>query len=344
MLAIDPMLAIQGESPVDAIDHFVQMMTTGFKTQYNPNGIPLVNFQFPDAELKNLVFFNAAEAKAKLFDPRAELPASSQLTYNSSLWNLMTAWCDPAYQELFAVTRDLSALPDPRNPGQQLGLSMSSPSAVEIVFRKKPFAGFIDGTGKLQGVAKPTGTQFDANFVGDGGNTVTVDGSDIQTESVFQSPERAKNIYLVVPVVPGMDEPHSFEALAVPLGDNEGTSPSRISRYGPRLMKVADYYLRWGEGPQAKANAPDPFALARQRQRLLRAWHRFEPLFYHGSLRLKGNAHVQVGNRLVDRRADGRRREYYVTGWTDSMTFGRDVGYMTTVQVERGWDLNTSAL
>lgn len=337
MLAIDPDLANTGGNPVDIIDYFIRMVTTGVQTDYNPSAEPLLNFEFPKAKLHQLVYFDTATANANLFDPNAQLPKSSQIT-SGNLWNLMTGWSDPAYQELFAVSRDLRTIPDPKTPALPLSATIKSTSAIEVVFRKKPFAGRIDSLGNVIGAAASTGTQFDADFLS--GNTLDIDGGDLQHESLTQSPERAKNIYLVIPVVPGMDNPSAFIAKSSPLVDRKGTSPARLSRYGPRLMRVADYYLRWSDKPDQKI--PHPFFLARQRQKLLRSWHRFEPLFHHGALRLKGNTRVQVGKRLVDHRRDPigeYQREYYVTGWTDQLTFEREVSYLTSVQVERGWDI-----
>lgn len=340
MMAIDPIIAATGGSPVTVIQKFIEMITVGVKNEYNPSGKPLINFEFPRAKLPNLVHFDAAKATAQLFDPNAALPKSSQVTKDGNLWALLTGWSDPAYQELFCVSRDMRAMPDPATPALPLSARLDSPSAIEVVFRRKPFGGRIDELGNVVGVASARGSQFDAEFLSDLSNTLEIDGTDVQTEAVHQSPERAHNLYLVVPVVPGIDKPEAFIANSVVLVDREGTSPSRLSRYGPRLMRVPDYYLRWPDKPES--GVPDPFFLARQRQRLLRAWHRCEPLFYHGSLRLKGNSQVQVGKRLVDQRRDASgeyHREYYITGWTDSMTFGREVGYTTTVQVERGWDI-----
>lgn len=105
-------------------------------------------------------------------------------------------------------------------------------------------------------------------------------------------------------------------------------------------MEGKDYYLRLARS--ADEQVPDPRAMAVERQRLLRAWHRFEPLFCRGSRRLKGTSQIHVGKRLVDQKRNDWRQEYYITGWTDSLRFSRTaVDYTTSVQVERGWDLSS---
>jgi hypothetical protein len=333
MFAIDPNLAFAGASPVDAIDNFVRMVTTGLKTDYNPEAVPLINFQFPAANMSTLLFFDKEKAKAALFDPVAYLPSSAQLTENTVLWHLMSTWSDPAYQELFAVSRDLRKVPKPPRP-----VPFTSPTAMEIVFRKKPFAGRIGADGKLQGVASPYGTQFDGDFLADPDNTVNISDNDIEHESAFRSARDVKNIYLVIPQVPWVNSDIPFASIAVPLLDDDPSSPSRVQRYGPRLYKVSDCYLRLGDNAEEQRGLPDAFKLAQERQQLLRAWHRFNPLFYEGQLTLKGNTQVQVGKRIVDTRRDGHR-EYYCEGWTDSMTFGKEPTYTTRATVTRGWNL-----
>ncbi len=328
MLAIDPELAQEGATPVDAIGRFVQMVTTGVATDYNKHGLPLLNFEFPDATLKDLLFFDAKRARRDLFDPQAQLPASAQLPIDrAALWSLMTAWCDPYYQEMFPLTRDTSLDTRARF------VTTLQRAAIEIVFRKKPFAGRINSAGEVVGVASSVGTQFDPDF-GDA-NTTTIADSDVASISVACGfVDRISNVYLVYPQASGIGGP-DWRAIQTPLADNHPLAPSSVVRFGSRPMEVPDYYIRLdgGEGPI------NWLAVASARQRLLWAWHRFEPLFRRGSYTLRGHAEIQVGSRLVH---VGRNmnREYYVTGLTHSMLLGdQQPRFLTRVEVERGWDL-----
>lgn len=344
MLAIDPELAARGDSPVDAIDRFVKMVTVGTKSEYNPDGLPLLNFEFPDAKLRELVFFDRAKASALLFDPGAELPAAGQLSVeNAQLWNLMETWSDGTYQELFTETRDLSLA----NP--EISLERVSPASIEVVFRKKPFAGRIDGTGAVYGIAPPSGTQFDRDFAQDPAENILIDGSDVISLSIVRAVDRISNVYLVYPIVPGISSRTDFRALHQPLVDDTFSSPSSMRRFGPRLLERSDYYLRIGEqftpAEPAVASSPAPpeaFARASARQELLRAWHRFEPLFWRGTYTLKGDPHLRIGKRMVDRGSgkDPVSREYYVSGVSHSIVVGgQQPTFISRVSVERGWDL-----
>lgn len=336
MLAIDPELAQIGASPVDVIDRFVRMMTVGVKTSYNPSGLPLVNFEFPDARIRDLLFFDASKAQALLFDPHAQLPASSQLTDSAvSLWNLVSTWSDPHYQELWGITRDRTL---DRNSAL---LTTTQRSAVEIIFRKKPFGGFINAAGELVGARSVSGSQFDREFENDPTQNVTISDHDVISMSVMRTVDAVRNVFLVYPQMPHINRPEDFRSQHAPLADQDPASPSNVRRFGPRLMQVNDRYLRFPESQSVPApQPPDAYAIATSHEQLLRAWHKFEPLFYRGRYTLKGDATINIGVRATH---VGRRisREYYTTGITQAMIIGAPTPTFTTVvEMERGWPIS----
>jgi len=332
MLAIDPRLANEGESPADAIDRFVRMVTVGVKTDYNPTALPLLNFDFPDARLKDLIYFDKTKAGRQLFDPNAQLPASAQLTGDqTSLWALMQTWCDPHYQELFALPRDQGEIP------ANVPASRSLSSAMEVVFRRPPFGARISTDGEVVDIPAAIGPQFDRALVSDPLQNVEISDSDVVGTSRTRSCDQVRNLFLVYPVVPGWNNAEEFRAIHAPLIDNDRLAPSSARRFGPRLMELGDYYMRV---PQSSADkTQDAFEQASSRERLLWAWHRFEPLFWKGQYTIKGNVLAQVGKRLVDRRPRSAM-EFYVTAVTHSMTLGtQDPHFVSSLGVERGWPL-----
>jgi hypothetical protein len=315
-------------------DRFVRMCTTGLTTTYNPSGAPLLNFDFPDARLRDLLFFDRQKAEAALFDPNAQLPAAAQLTINrQALWHLMSTFSDPTYQELFTQTRDLS-LSD-----LELGRERASPSAVEIVFRKKPFAGRIDATGSLVGIADARASQFDPEFAS--ANTVPLTDLDVVAMNLMRTSRDVRNLYFVYPQVPGFNNPEDFRALHPPLIDGERLAPASARRFGPRLIEVADYYMRLpGSSLEPPQPSQDAFEQATVREQLLWAWHRFEPLFWRGDYTLRGNPALRIGQRMTH---SGRNigREYYVQAVTHSMTIGsQQPRFITQINVDRGWPVD----
>jgi hypothetical protein len=317
MVAIDPKLAFEGASPVEVLDRFIRMATVGLKTDYNQEGLPLLNLELPNAKLADLIVFDATTATAKLFDPNALLPGGSQLDLSDrALWDLMTTWSDPNYQELFPRTADLG-------PTRR--------SYVEMIFRKKPFAGRINKAGEVIEVRGPSGSQFDLDFQQSADDNVSIDDSDVVAMSLRRSTAGVRNLYYVLPQASALVQ---FDAREIygPLIDAAENSPASIRRYGLRMMQVADYYIR------------DPATTvivktATERARLLWSWHRFEALFYQGQYSLKGIPELQVGKRLVHRGRD-INREYYVTAVTHAAELGsQHPRLLTTVGVERGWPL-----
>lgn len=323
MYGIDPTLGAMGDTPVAVIDRFVRMLTVGVTSEWNKGGRPFVNLRFPDSQLRDLLFFDKSKAETALFDPRAKLPAMAQLSTNASMWQLLTTWSDSTYQELFPVTRDMAL-------NTNAAFSSSRDAAIELIFRKKPFAGHIDETGKLTGVAPPSGTQFDEAFAKQ--HTSRIEDAEVASSSLSRGHlDQVSNIYWVYPMVSAMSTPN-WNTIIHPLADVDPDSPSRISRFGPRLKHVSDRYMYLQD-------TLAPQEIATSRQALLRAWHRFEPEFIRGSYSLRGRADLQVGTRLVHE-GRGVLREYYINRVAHHMLLGAEQPrFMTDVEVERGWDL-----
>jgi len=334
MLAVDPKLATEGSSPIDVIDRVVRMLTVGTETPYNHNGLPLVNFDFPDARLRDLLFFD--KGKATLFDPRAVLPPSAQITADTNLWNLLTTFSDGVFQELFTQSVDLSLAPPITALERALGstdrlLETASPVAVEIVFRKKPFAGRINDKGELVGVADPNGSQFDRSFAAS--ETVAIKDAVCWNLVRNSRDQNVTNTYLVYPRLPNYNSPLDHRAQIAPVVDADRLNPSSVRRFGPRLLEVQDVYLP----PDLKG--PLPFVeLAHAREMLLWAWRRFGPLFRSGRYTIRGNTRMRVGKRGVHETRDFNR-EYYLEGVGQNMNFGKAPRFITTLDVERGWPL-----
>lgn len=326
MVAIDPELSLEGASPVDVVDRFVTMVRTGLTTSYNKTGKPLLNFEFPDAEIKDLLFFDREKAVAQLFDPSARLPANAQLSKGGTkLWHLLSTWSDPTYQELFTETRS-------RRSAALGDLGSRTLATNEIIFRKKPFGGRIDENGEVVGIRAELASQFDVDFEQDPTETITIGDQDVLALNLLRSIQNAVNLFYVYPQVPLINKQEEFRANYAPLIDAGDTSPSSIRRLGLRAMEVADYYFR-DEGEQTI------FVLATERARLLWAWHRFEPLFRTGKYTLRGNPHFRVGKRLVHRSREFTR-EYYLTGVSHSMIVGgKQPQFVSAIDVERGWPL-----
>lgn len=331
MVVIDPELVLEGSSPVDAIDRFVRMVSTGLATAYNPDARPLLNLALPDARLEDLIFFQPDVARAQLFDPNARLPASAQNTHTGvPLWHLMSTLSDPAYMELYAVTRDLEA--GNEREGPQL-----SRSAVEVVFRKKPFAGRIDDSGKLIDVAGVSGSQFGAELLEDASSTVSITASDVIGRSLHRSVQDVFNLFYVEPQALNVNAA-DFRALYQPVLDDSPLAPSSSSRFGLRLKDVRDYYLRLPDNVDTPRQSA--FEVATARARLMWSWYRLNPLFRTGSIDTVGMPDVQVGLRLRESRGARGEFEYYVVSWSHSLRWAGSPSLRTRLGVERGWQLD----
>lgn len=326
MIAIDPELVFEGASPVDAIDRFVRMVTTGLRTSYNPDGLPLLNLSLPDARLESLLFFRAEKATAALFDPNARLPAAAQnIRTGIPLWHLMSTLSDPQYQELFVVSRDLE------RSAERVGPQLSA-AAVEIVFRKKPFAGRIDDNGAIVDQAVPNGSQFGPELLDVPAQTLHIESPDVRSRNLQRTVQDVVNLYYVEPQALSISSP-DFRSIFTPILDAGDNAPSSSQRFGLRLLEVRDYYLRLPRGDEvAKQNA---FEVATARARLLWGWYRFNPLFYTGAIDTIGMPDAQVGTRLVE----NEQREYYITSVTHAVTWARSPSLRTRLGVERGWPL-----
>ncbi|MBI4516712.1 MAG: hypothetical protein HY699_12945 [Deltaproteobacteria bacterium] len=330
MVAIDPILAKVGESPVDAIANFVKMVTVGLKSDYNPTAMPLLNLGLFDAALRGLLFFDREKAKGQLFDPLAALPAAAQVSTDSDLWQIMSGFVDPHYQELFAVPRDQNS--------PQREVEVLSPSAMEVIFRKPPFGGRITGGGELIGIRDHSGSQFDREFETDPVENVAISDQHLLNSSLLRSEDAVQNLFYIQPGVPSINTPEDWRAIHSPLIDLDPLAPSSARRFGLRLQQWADYYLHQA-GDSAADPRFDPEQRARVRELMVYHWHRFEPLFYRGHYGLVGNPFMQVGKRAVHKGL-GVSREYYIAAVTHSLTIGTQrPRYTTTIGVERGWPI-----
>ncbi len=346
MVAIDPQLAYVGDSPAAVMGRFVRMCTEGQKTTWNQSATPMLNLDLPitidpttykptQNVLSELLVFDEQRAQERLFDPRAALPAAAQFKdIGVPIWNLMETWSDPAYQELFVRSVDLrdglAALGIERTP--QPIPARTRLVANELFFRKKPFAGRINEAGEIVG-AHERGSQFDDDFISDPRENVFVRPEDVIELCVGRSVESSLvNVYRVRPRSISANTDADFNALLAPLMDDGTNAPASIRRFGPRLMKVDDYYFR-----NLGGNMTSDIEVARTRARLLWHWHRYEPLFKRGNYTLKGNPHVNIGMRMVTSDAMATVNEYYVTGVTQSISFGKQASFRTRVDVDRGW-------
>lgn len=352
MLALEPHLALTGEDPAKVIGKFVQMVTTGLETEWNPKALPLINLELPydrqmgrpPRRLADYLVYDEESARRDLFDPTAQLPASSQFTLSDhSLWNLIETFSDPVYQELF--TQTLSKVVS--IPGPVDAQPPRDASFVEVVFRKKPFGGRLNAKGEfdMTSIRDTRGSQFDREFEGDPLNTFEITDRDVMQMVLRRSPEDLLNLYYVIPQVPDLDV-SDWQAQFPPLIDDADGSPSSITRYGLRMLRHADYYF--GQ-PRSSSDPPkeDPLRIetGRSRAKMLYYWYRFNPLFHRGSYNIRGNALARVGMRMVHQGRDlgpegtKGKREYYVTAVTHSMQFAQEVLFTTALSVERGWPI-----
>lgn len=333
MLAIDPTLANEGESPVDAIDKFVTMLLTGRAndTLFEKDGRPMIDMQLPNAKLSDLLFFDAAKARAALFDPGAQLSPRHQLSdCGRSLWEVLEAFSDPSYQELFTRTVEQRTV----DTANQMSVAGAGPG-VEIIFRKKPFAGRIVSTGHITGVAHVHGSQFDQEFLDRPEESITIDGTQLIAATTGKSLQRVTNVYYVTPsaAVHGLEG--SVRELVQPVVDSGPYAPASVDRLGVRPRLVNDLYF----GSVQKDN-PELHTMAATREQLLWAWHRFESLFGFGSYTLVGHPVIETGRRLV-RRDRGRDWESYVTHVGHSVLLaGPQPRYTSSVSVERIWAMS----
>lgn len=355
MLALDPELALIGESPVSVVGKFVQMMTTGLKSPWNPDALPLVNLSLPYDEtlgrartLADYIVFDEARAKQGLFDPTARLPAASQMTLTDhSLWHLVETFSDPVYQELFTQSVELRT-PGPVDPGAG---TPPQGGVVEVVFRKKPFGARLDAKGELDMSSLRLGigeSQFDKEFEQDPINNLHLTDRDVTSISLRRSPEDLYNLYYVFPQIPALNY-EDFRSLIAPLVDDADGSPSSVSRYGVRLLHHADYYFDEFD-PQDKAKEANMAKRAQSRAKMLYYWYRHNPLFYRGEYQIRGNPHARVGMRMVhtgrELGPNGKagQREYYIKEVAHTIRFGEQVSFRTRLGVQRGWPITAGAV
>lgn len=310
IVAIDPELAEQGANPIQVIQRFLQMVTTGYRSGWNKQGLPLLQLRL-GSDLKDILVFNAAAAS--LFDARAILPSSSQsVNSNVPLWSLMSTWSDPTYQELF-----------PRSV-----VSADGQTAVEVVFRKKPFGGRLDAQGHFLGVPDASGSQFDATFVSDDDQNFQIRDEDVINASLRRGLTDAVNLYRVWPQTLFGNDPEEMAALLSPLIEASEQAPSDARRIGLRLMDVSDYYFK-------DVLTTDTLKQSKQREKLLWYWHRFEPLFRRGRYVTKLIPRANIGMRMLH--TGEQDTEFYTTGVTHTISFGPEVVATSALDVMRGW-------
>lgn len=326
---LDPQLFSEGDGPIAVIDKYVRYIVEG-KGPRSVTPKPLLNWALPTVRLEQILFFDPT--RASLFDHKARLPAQQSVhAGNVPLWSLLSGYVSPFYQEFFSETRQLESIAPSRVIGADPGGLASV--AVEIVLRKKPFAGRIDESGDLVDTRFPGGSQFDETFENDREQSIDLGGWPVQSYCYARSSDAVRNLFYTLPQAVNEIAGTPFTALHAPLMDTDPASPSFVRRFGLRLCHVNDPYLAERQG--------DVEHLARTRERLLMAWHRFEPTFLNGQITVAGHPRFRAGKRVVwTEPYVNRRLEFYVPSVTHTVSIrGSSPTYSTQLEVQRGWEL-----
>lgn len=327
-------LQAQGKLTGAALDAVVQGKLGFIKTQ------------FVDAQpLETRLRFDPQRAVGSFFDPLAKITfanlpqwASQGQEESPSCWDLLRYCCDDPFVELFSET--FGTGPDD--------------AYVAIIMRKPPWVGYVNVEGKIPGDSPRAGVSlFDRGHPGTWWERESAP-LELRPEDILGRPEVSRgaeggSIYTAYEV-----EPTGFAGagksvgqlnwidVIPPIFEEDETSPSFIGRYGIRPMKKATKYLPSAILPTPDA-AVDPLSRSVAYEVLLRQWYCQSPNFRAGSYRVRGSTVWRVGRRLIDvgNPAIGRPpREFYIIGVTHQATFtGKRPQWLTTLQVERGWDL-----
>jgi len=324
--------------------HPVRLVEAGFEhfVRGTPDTPPFVSLNFSDGKaLSERLIFEPEKAMAGHVDHRAALPISqvpNHLTGASLFDVLQLAGGQAPYMEIFS---------------EVIGTSLGNAQA-EIVLRKPPWAGHVDYNGAEAAVAfaTPTGrpafrgqSLFDEVYGAWNihNETVEVDNSDVVSVSHLSRSSKDRPIYTLYQVVPVIAESNYgqrdelWKAIIPPVIEEDPESPSYIKRFGVRPFDHKEKSVPVADDHPSGDIARRCLVYAT----LAREWFYRNPEFWHGVYVLKGRPSLRIGKRLVDRNLS---REYYITSVSHRMSFDRDPSYLTTVQVERGWDLSLGVL
>lgn len=306
---------------------------------------PFIKNRWDGRPISDYLRFDVDAARQSYFDPAARLISQFLPTEmpDASCWDLLKYFSEEHFTELFSDT---------------YGDSLEA-AHIRVVSRKPPFAGHIVYPGGQARVNFSVGTKqprygqslFDSTYGAwdRDAETVYVDGSDVlgipQLERGID--EGCFSLYSVLPAAfknagAGVGD-QSWQQEIPPIVDEVLDSPSFIERIGIRPMEVQVYSIAVLDAATNEIPVADIRHQCLAYALLLREWHFRRPELWRGTYQLKGRTALRAGKRLVDRREDGTVWEFYIRSVVHRITFDEQPFYSTTVQVERGWQLDGGA-
>ena len=291
--------------------------------------------------LASRLLFDEAATQAGFHDPSCRLVKQAMptsLLQDASCWDALAHFCEQPFTELFTDT---------------YGNTVND-AAVHVIARKPPWAGFIGFEGNKAVVdfktGRPKGGQslFDSEhgrwdaFI----DTVNINvgaRNDVVCINLRRGVDGRNATFNAFSVLPETSSPAGnntgdqlLQREIPPLIDEDPDSTSYVLRYGLRpAPRHQSKYISVVGVDESKLEMGDAKSRAMAYELLLREWYHRQPEFWHGSYVLKGRTELRVGKRLLDHRA---KREFYITSVVHDLRC--DTGrFISTVNVERGWDL-----
>ncbi len=269
----------------------------------------------------NLIRFDLS--KTSLYDASARYTVPVPYRYGGFIWSILAGFVDAHFQEFFTL----------QDPDEE---------RTDIVFRALPFKRVTDildfkSIHRFHGLIDTNAPHM---------TTVTALPSDCVAEPNWH--RGVADIYTAYRVMPpsALASDLAFASSVPAVIDGNPLSPTYFKRFGLKLLEVKALYFPLSmDGVRVDDSAsgpPDLFhAKAKEWSELLRDWHRPAPLFYDGTVHLKGQTAHRVGQRFLmlrDPRALYPYREAYIVGVTKNFEV-QSSSFLSTLTLTRGFDL-----
>jgi len=296
---------------------------------------PFIRVAFADdVPLQARLRFDRDRAARNFVDPGARIgpPVVGSQLPGASCWDFFRRFSDPQLQELYSDTHGRTV----------------DDAYVEVISRKRPFAGFVTQPGPSLGFDPQAPATFgESCFDGRFGDwdvqrdTIEVDRSDVIGDRTSRGHGNdTYGMYRVRPALLSNAGPStsalSIEALIPFIIDEVADSPSRADIYGARPLDYQTPYL----SGLSNASGTMPMDVYTNQgvayEALLWQWHHRNPEMWRGNLTCKGRTSFRVGKRLLRR---DMQREYYIEDVRHQITLGQRIGFTTSLGVSRGWDI-----
>lgn len=274
----------------------------------------------------DVIRYNADEFED--IDDDAVYPVPVSYLHGGSLWSLIQQYADPTFHETFVDT-------DP------------SGEFCEFVHRPHPWIqndDIVPYNSLFSEAATSRSIRHRSRVA-----TIAITDDDIISWSISRGTADMVNLWWLLPTQHFVPLAKDWKAMNPPLLAQGENNPSDFQRFGLRTMELRTPYFPLPDSADPDAHY-DPEATAamashlipiyQRWQRILKAWHQFNPLLYSGQLRVKGRASFRIGDRLVALRRDADY-EFYIQGVAHNIDMKTGL-FISTLKVTRGFKTTES--